>query len=370
MSNYQIRPIDSSSNTTMLEILRGAPIITDRMTICFDRQPDIFALARCKYDDFYYQGLFRGETLKGFGMVGYHKAYVNGEPSEVFCGRDLYVLPEARGIGFVFKSTENHFREHQNRSKIGYGLIMQGNNASLKYIGKRFENYKYIPLSRIINQLLTYTILLTVPVHRIRSFTIRRAQTEDIPVIVGFLNNEHRNRLFGHIYSEASFPAYLERNKGLLISDYFLAFDRIGKCCGVCAAWDMNLMKQTRILHYGRSFLPALVAYKTLSAIFNRPSLPRPGDHFREVTLTDYAVKGRDPGIMNALLRTIYHEYRQLGYHFLTWGSSIDDPILTASKGFIRQSVISNIVLFSTNDSWIREGMIKNNLPYIDVSGI
>ena len=97
MSNYQIRPIDLTRNREMLEILRGSPIVTDRMTICFDRQPDLFALSRCKYDQFFYQGLFDGDRLKGFGMVGYHKALVNGKPTEVFCARDLYILPEARG---------------------------------------------------------------------------------------------------------------------------------------------------------------------------------------------------------------------------------------------------------------------------------
>ena len=69
MTNYHIKPIDPSHGQTMLEILRGSPIITDRMTICFDRQPDIFSLTRCKYDDYYYQGLFDGETLKEIGRA-------------------------------------------------------------------------------------------------------------------------------------------------------------------------------------------------------------------------------------------------------------------------------------------------------------
>jgi hypothetical protein len=370
MSNYQIRPVNETWNKAMLEVLHGSPIITDQMTICFDRQPDIFSLTRIKYDDFFYDGLFDGDRLKGFGMVGYHKAMVNGEPTEVFCGRDLYILPEARGTGFIAKSTEKHFRENQHRSPIGYGLIMQGNKASLRFVGKRPENSQFSPHSRIINQLQVNTILLVLPVSRNLDYKIRRAQTEDIPVIVKFLNIEHRERLLGNIYSEESFPSRLERNTGLSINDYFLAFNRDGQCCGVSAAWDMGRMKQTRVLKYGKAFFPVQIAYKSLSIIFNRPQLPKPGDHFREVTITDYAVKGRNPEIMNALLRAIYREYQHLGYHFMVWGSSIDDPFLSAAKGFMRHRVISNIVLFSTDNKWPEEGKVKNKLPYIDVSAL
>ena len=370
MSNYQIRSLDQACNKVMLEILRGSPIETDRLTICFDRQPDIFALARCKYDDFYYDGLYDGETLKGFGMAGYHRGLVNGEPAELFCARDLYILPESRGRGFVAKSTENHFREHLHRAPVGYGVIMHGNSASLRFVGRKPENNRYSPDSRIINQLMINTIMLAWPVPQNSKYAIRRAQMDDIPEIVRLLVAEHRDRLFGHIYTEASFPGYLMRNTGLSIGDYFLAFDRSGKCCGVCAAWDMHQMKQTRILRYGRAFFPSRIAWKAFTVLFNRPSLPKPGGHFREVTITDYAARDRDPEVMNALLRAVYREYRQLCYHFMIWGSSADDPLLTAASGFMRQAVLSNIILFSANDKWLEDGAVRNHLPYIDISGI
>jgi hypothetical protein len=240
----------------------------------------------------------------------------------------------------------------------------------MRFIGNRPAQNHYSPLSRIINHLIINTILLIRPVSVKIEFYVRRAKDEDIPVIVNFLNKEHSERLFGNVYSEETFPKQLERNRGLLITDYFLAFDKTGKCCGVCAAWDMGSMKQTRVLHYGKAFQTAKIAYKTVSVLFNRPPLPKPGAHFREVTITDYAVRDRDPGIMNALLRAVYREYRQLGYHFIIWGSSIDDPLLKAAQGFMRQRVVSNIVLFSTKNKWLEEGMVKNHLPYIDVSAI
>ena len=370
MSDYQVRPIDRSYNKTMLEILEASPIVADRMTVCFDRQPDIFNLAGCVYDDYFYQGLFGEETLKGFGMVGYHRALVNGKTTDVYCCRDLYILPEARGNGFVAKSVEAHFRENRHRSPIGYGLVMHGNPAPVKYLGNRPGNSQWFPLSRIIGQLEVKTILLTHPVSPGKTFIIRHATSEDIPVIVKLLQDEHKTRLFGHISHQETFLAGLLRKPGLSIGDYFLAFDREGRCCGVCAAWDTGLMKQTRVRAYGRSFLPARIAWKSMSLAFNLPPLPAPGDHFRDITITDYAVRERDPGIMNALLRAVYTEYRHRRYHFMAWGSSAGDPLLAAAKGFMCQRVFSNIVFFATDDRWFREGMVNSHLPYIDVACI
>ena len=370
MSEYNIKPIDQHYNTAMLEILKASPITTDRMTICFDRQPDIFNLAGCKYDDYFYQGLFDHDTLKGFGMVGYHQALVNDRPSEVFCCRDLYILPEARGNGFVAKSVEAHFRDNRHRSPIGYGLVMRGNKAPLKFLGKQPENSDWFPMSRIISQLRVKTILITFPVSRNKKYAIRRATIEDIPVIVSLLKTEHKGRLFGHIYSKEAFLPELARNKGLSVSDYFLAFDHTGQCVGVCAAWDTSLMKQTRVFTYGRAFLPARIAWKTLSILFDLPPLPEPGDHFRDITITDFAVKDRNPVVMNALLRAVYSEYRKLGYHFMVWGSPAGDPLLDAGKGFLSQDIFSNIVLFSTDEKKFEEAMSRNQLPFIDVAAI
>jgi len=303
-------------------------------------------------------------------MVGYHTVLVNEVPTEVFCARDLYILPEARGQGFVPRSTENHFRENQHRTPIGYGVIMQGNKASLRLVDNKPESNRYSPKSRIINKLMIRTIFLIFPLNAKSSYKIRRAQREDIPAMVALLNNEHRDRLFGNIYNETTFQSRLERSTGLSVEDYFLAFNHQGACCGVCAAWDMSGMKQTRVVKYGKAFLPSQIAWKSLSFLYGLPPLPVSGDHFREVTITDYAVKDRDPEIMHALLQAVYSEYRQKGYHFMIWGSSIDDPLLKASKGFIGQSIISNIVLFSTDDQWLEDGKVKNNLPYIDISAI
>ncbi len=58
-------------------------------------------------------------------------------------------------------------------------------------------------------------MLLTWPVRQDRDYTIRTATIQDIPAIVALLNNEHRGRLFGNIYSVGTFLSYLDTLSGI-----------------------------------------------------------------------------------------------------------------------------------------------------------
>jgi GNAT superfamily N-acetyltransferase len=367
MGLYHIESLDRKYNDQILQILRESPIITENLHLYFDRHPDFFRLAEIKYYPHFYYGFFRLEKLMGFGMIGYHDANVNGTKETVFHLKDFYVLPEARGMGFGIRITERLFKETFNKAVTGYAVVMAGNKDPLGYIGHNNRSFPFFPSSRIINQLDVRNIMLIWPVREQTAFKIRRADIQDIPLIVSLLNNEHKDRLFGNVYSEDSFPDYLARRPGLSVSNYYLAFDKRGEPRGVCAAWDCSSFKQTRVLHYGKLFMPAIYAYKMLAAIFRIQSLPLPGESFREFIVTDYAVRDRDPGVMNALLRAVYNDYRKLNYQTMIWGSSADDPLLKASSGFFRQQVISNIVLISTDRSLIEKGAIRNYLPYIDI---
>ncbi len=146
-----------------------------------------------------------------------------------------------------------------------------------------------------------------------------------------------------------------------------LPIDKAGVLCGVCAAWDCSSFKQTRVLRYGSGFLTARIAYKTLALFFNLPPLPSRGNSFKDFIITDYAVREREPKIMKALLKVIYNVYRKRGFQNMIWGSSADDPLLSASKGFFYQRLVSSIVLISTNPDMLESIAIHNHLPYIDL---
>jgi hypothetical protein len=368
MDLYHIEPVNRSHNTDMLNILRSAPISTENLTVIFDREPDFFRLPEIRYNPYHYYGFFRLGQLKGFCGLGYHDAMVNGSSETVFQMRDGYVSPEARGKGFGLKVAEKFFKETYNQAVVGYAIVMSGNKPSLHYVGHRNEAFPYIPYSRIINQLDVRNIILAWPVRNARDYIIRRAEIQDIPEIIALLNNEHKERLFGNLYDETTFQKYLDNRPGLAIQDYYLAIDRKGKACGVCAAWDCSSFKQTRVMRYGKKFLPARLLYKSFSLLFQLTPLPEQGECIKDFMIIDYAAGDRDPKVMNALLVFIYNMYRKRGFQNMIWGSSSDDPLLKASDSFFYQRVISNIVLISTDPARLEPGNISTHLPYIDLA--
>jgi hypothetical protein len=368
MSPSEIRFLERLHNDEMLTILRSAPITTDNITICFDRQPDIFLLPDIKYEKYDYLGYFADNKLSGFLLNGYYKALVNGQVETVFHSTDYYISPDARGRGFSYKISDYLFRETYQNARLGYLIIMDGNKKALGLIGRRHPKYPFLPWQRIINKLEVRNIMITWPMKQSTAFKVRRAQLNDIPVIVSLLNNEHKDRLFGLIYSESTFENLIARRQGMTINSYYLAEDTLGNVCGVAAAWDCTSFKQNRVLNYGPGFWPAKTAYKLLSAIMSFTPLPEKGDFFRDMNITDWAVRNRDPEIMEALIRAIYKECRNEGYQSLIWGSTKGDPILKASKKFFSQPVISNIVLLGTQKELIEEHAVNNHLPYIDIA--
>ena len=243
----------------------------------------------------------------------------------VFHVRDFYVSHDARGKGFAFKVAEKYYEETCNQPGIGYAIIMAGNKPSLHYIGHRNAAFPHIPDSQIINQLDVRNIILTHPVRNSRDYFVRKADLQDIPEIVALLNIEHKERLFGNHYDETTFQNYLSGRPGLTIDNYYLAFDKKGNPCGVCAAWDCSAFKQTRVYRYGKQFAFARTLYKSLSLLFHMTPLPGPGESFRDFIISDYAVQNREPVIMNALLRYIYNDFRKRGFQIMIWGSSSDD---------------------------------------------
>jgi GNAT superfamily N-acetyltransferase len=280
MSTRRIGFLDKSNNADMLRILESAPITTGDITLCFDRQPDIFLLPEIKYEQFSYLGFFLKDKLAGFILNGYYQALVNGEPETVYHMTDFYIAPEARGRGFSYTISDFLLNEPYRNAKLGYAIIMEGNANALKLIGHRHPKFPNMPWARIINKLEVRNIMIAWPLKRSKLYSVRHAEKSDIPAMVSLLKAEHKNRLFGLIFSEATFENHIQRHPGLTIGSYYLAIDRQGAVCGVCAAWDCTSFKQNRVLKYGPRFKPAKMAYHGLSKVFGFAALPKEGDYF------------------------------------------------------------------------------------------
>jgi len=365
-NTYTIKAIGKEQNKNMLEILRESPINSKGLTICFDRQPDIFITPELNSEKLQTIGLFKAEKLVGFVMMLYQNVYVNGKPQLVMYYCNMHVKNEARRKGFFYKASDYVSRDPYKNSNLGCAIVMKGNKAAERFISKRKAEYPNIPYSKIIGELHVKNIMITFRKNESTKYHIRGATMADVDDIIVLLKEEFSPRLFAPVMDKKIFLNNLAKRPDFDISNYYVA-EQEGKIVGVCAAWDTCGFKQNRIIRYGKKLKVIKIFHTIFARLFGLPHLPQPGKAIKDATITEYAVKERNPEILEALLVKIYNEYQYRKYNMLIFGSCANDPLLQATKRFFTQPVVSNIILFSKDESFLNEGKIDASLPYIDL---
>jgi len=366
-SLYSLKEIGKEYNDEMLAILKGSPIESGGLTICFDREPDIFLAPALKSDYTKCVGFFKEKELLGFAMLTYQNAYVNRKPQTVMYFCNAYVKKEGRHKRFVFKAGEYLRKKTYNNANLGYTIVMKGNKPAESYINRRDKQFPSMAFSKCISVLDVKNIILTTRKKESSKYKVRHAKMDDLEVIVALLKREFSGRLFAPVIDREKFLQNLKIRPDFNITNYFVA-EKDEEIVGVCAAWDTAAFKQNKVISYRKSFKLKKILYTILGAFFKFPSLPQEGEAFRDITITDYAIRERDHEVMEALLLKIYNEYREKKYNTLIFGSYYNDFLLKAAKRFFSKSVVSNIIIFSKNKSDLEDEKIDTSMPYIDIA--
>lgn len=366
-ADFQVLPLDRRHNRAMLDILRESPIDAGGLSICFDRQPDIFVMAELKYVPPVWAGFFEGDELAGFALLGNHEAYVNGRVTHVMHLTDCYIRPQSRGRGYLRAALPFFFGEDRCHSSIGYAVVMKGNRAAEAQLGDKLAEKPWRLRSKKIAELVANNLLLSWRRRRKPAYAVRTARLDDIEEIVDLLRAEHSNRLFGMVTDRDRFAADLKSRPGLSMDNYCV-IEKGRHLIGVCAAWDTSAFKQNRVVRYGPWFGTVRAANNFLSYFTGSSALPAPGEPFRDIVIADWAARERSVEVMHALLEHIYNNYYGRGYHSMIFGSCAGDPMLGATRGFAKTQVVSDIALFSLGDRWLEPGAIQTSLPFIDIA--
>ena len=362
-----IKNIDHSFNREMLDILKKSPVESGGLRICFDKAPDVFLIPDIKAEHYKCAGFFINNQLVGFAMLVSFQAYVNGQPKTIMYFCNFYIKKKGRGRQFYFKAGNFFYQDTYKNSNIGFTLIMKGNKAAESYIGKRPDDYPYLPYSKPVAELVVKNILITFPKKTTGQYNIRQATTADIRTIVKILNDDFKHRLFAPVLSEESFKKNLVRKPGFEIENYYLAENN--ECIvGICSVWDTQPVRQNRIMKYSRKLKLIKLLYGICRPIFGFPPLPDEGSAIKDATIVEYWAENRDPVIMKELLVRIYNDYREKHYNMIIFGSCSNDPLLKAAHSFLHVNIISHIVLASRNKNDLEDGLIDTSMPYVDVS--
>ncbi len=368
-SEYYAKEIGRPYNKEMLKILNDNPIKSSGLTICFDRKPDIFKKNEIKYNPSKYVGFLKGNKLFGFASIGFYKAYIMGKPETTFYLSDVYISQPARKKGLIVKSSKELFKDTYKGLNWGYFIVLKGNKNAESYISKPQYNEPLIPFYKIIGTFDARNILITFKKQESKTFMVRRATIKDANDIIMLLKEEFKNRLFAPYIDKKVFEENISKRPDFNIDNYYVA-EKNGIIVGACAAWDCSKFKQTRVIQYEGQYKFTKALYSTLSGLFNFPSLPKKGEVIKDLHIVDYAVKARNPIILNALLKKIYNDYRNLNYNTIIFGTYKSDILLKALKGFFNQSVHSHIITLSYNKSMLEKITEDSSMPYIDIASL
>lgn len=366
-ATFVLTEISRERNRDMLKILEESPIETPWLTVRFDHAPDIFVLPELFSERVVWAGALKGEELAGYAMMAYQRRYVDGEPRLVTYFGNAHVRREDRGQGLTSRMGERLFRGRDERADIGYAIVMTGNRPAERFIGRRPPGCPDLPPSRTIGSLCARNILILGRKRESAGFHVRRATVADVDAMVALLQAEFRHRLFGPILDKDAFLLNAGARPGCALEDHYVAV-KDGEIVGTCAAWDMGPLRQTRIIRFGTELRLAKAAHAVWAPLAGSPAWPREGERIKDITITDCAVRGRDPEILEALLRRIYNELRPRGYMMMTFGSCRDDPLLQATRPFLSYPVISNIVLYAKDPALLADGHFDTSLPYVDLA--
>ncbi len=362
-----VKQIGEEYNQEMLSILLDSPMESEGLSVCLDRSPDMFAVPKLFFDSYKAFGFFIDERLVGFIMVCRKWLYVNGLPREIGYLANMYVRPEGRKRGWLYKASEPLFSEVLDQVGLGYATTMKGNRNTEPMIGRKIQKFPFIPYSLSIGINHIHNILITFRKRNRSGYKIRRATDHDLPHIARLLDAEYRPRLFGPVMTEDNLTKIIARRPGFTIGDYFVA-ESEGRIVGTCSAWDIKEIRKLRVMAYRKQYRMVKLVYSLAAPIFGFPRLPKAGSPFREIVINDYGVEDRNPEILKALITHIYQESRKSGYNMVQIGSYEGDPILSATKGFFSQPLYSHIIFGAKDPECIEKEGIDISRPYLDIA--
>jgi hypothetical protein len=350
----------------MLSIVRQSPIESNGLKLVIDRGPDIFFIPRLRSSEIESVGFFLNDQLVGFALMLSKKVMVKGISSTVLYFGNLVVGKQKRSKVLLHRMSDFYLKERTGETSFGYFLIMQGNLPAQSLLNRFHPRFPNLPHSKVIGQWIVRNIILLHPLRQKRTYRVHKARMEDIDSIVDLLEKEYNQRLFGPIITRESMLEQMDQLPCFGLDNYYIA-ESGNEVVGVCCAWDMAPVRRYLATGYNRRFKWTRFLLNTGGILFGYPGIPGEGAPFKEVSIIDYAVAGREPEILRSLLMNIYKEYREKNYHLMLFGHPAQDPLGAAASRFLSQSLISDIYVFSKSREVVKQ-FYDPSLPYIDMT--
>lgn len=331
-----VRRASPADNNLLVDLMAHVPM-AGSMAVSTRRDPDFFALYALQrgsahgfvYDDGKMAGMATALVREGYldqraGPVGYlGDLRIRG------------VSRARRAFPFLYGK---FFQDicHETGCDSYLSGVLASNALALSSLTARKKGRDAQPYYHLLRRFHMASVQLVLP-RRLRTISgvdVRTAEPDDVPALASFLASDHGKRPFGYRFDDGELEHRLARWPGFSLQDTFVARAG-GRIVGVCTAWDCAPVKRYRVLRYARDMLAIKLAIDAASLVLRCPRLPREGEDFRSLYLTNLSVADDSPIVLRALLERVYALAWHRRVHFFSLPLYENDPLAPALKGLI-----------------------------------
>ena len=333
LKNAWLRMARAEDNEALLSIFQNVPM-RGNLVLATERGPDFQSLYEMQGATTWCWVIELDGQIEGLGSFLIRDGWMNEQKKRVGYLGDLRVTKKARGIlAKVFGQAYAIVREQENCHDF-ITSVLASNAKALHALTKRSESRKSQPRY----DLYRYFDAVQIQFQRrskktSKNLEVQIAQEDDLEDLIAFLSDEHRQRPFGYRFDCGEFENRLKNWPGFGLEKTYLVRDG-GVLKGLCTAWDAAVVKRYRVLLWRGRMKFLRFVHNLLSKVSRSPSLPKSGDCFRYFYLANLTIKDQDPAVLEALLRSIYNDYRKQSYHFFTLYMEENSPLNRALSTF------------------------------------
>jgi len=314
-------------------ILRENSMAGD-IALTFEREPNYFIAARVEASE---QQIVVGEdpvtkTVVGMGSRSIRTLYINGQARPFGYLSQFRISPEYRAMRRGFTQAWQMMKElHQDgRTPFYYTSIIEDNLPARRLLTRGLPGLPtYLEYARM-HTLALYSRRRKKHTQPPGGLRIQRGSAQTQAAILDCLQrNLPRYQFAPHWDAALLFSP--QDTPGLSPEDFFIALDG-DIAVGCIALWDQGAFKQTVVRGYTKRVRYFRWAINLTAGPLGLPTLPREHAKLKHAYASHLAVDRDDPGVYDALLRTLYNHAVEEGFLYFVIGLCDHHPFLERTR--------------------------------------
>ena len=346
-----VRDARPDDNTGLVALTSACPMAGD-VTLCMDRAPDFFALARLEGERWRIGVAEADGVVVGCVTVSERWAYVDGRPVRTTYVGDLKVHPAHRG-GPAADALEEYARDACRAYGGGDVAVLATVLAGNRSMERRTVGPRGLPeLSRFATLVVHAVPLLWPRASHVAGLRVAPARPHDLEEMAALWARLAPARQLAPAMDAERWQTWIGCAPGLRVEDYLVVRRPDGRIAGFMALWDQRAFKQLRVLGYSARLAVARRLVNAVAPLAGTPRLPARGAALPSLATLHVCAPMDEPAVLRALVLHAYAARRGTGHLFLTVGLDRRDPLAAALRGLLAQPTTVHAYVTTPAGRW------------------